>query len=118
MVCGYPAISRRSEHGKLSFGALMTSPIVEAVNDRQITFLIERENTVPIVGGGYPEEGSMLGGISGAPMLSVIENEAGVILFNLVGVVSDASHSIGEIVQGWHASFLNECGIVEPSFCT
>jgi hypothetical protein len=118
LVCGYPAMSRRNEYGELSFGALMTSPIVEAVNDRQITFLIERENIIPIFGGGYPEEGSMLGGISGAPMLGVVENEEGIVQFNLVGVVSDASNSIGEIIKGWHASFLNECGTVEKGCYT
>jgi hypothetical protein len=74
--CGYPGIGTRHPSAReVIFGATPGSGIATSVSDRDVSTLIEREHLMPAMGGGIPPENFDFGGISGGPMLTVIQGK-------------------------------------------
>jgi hypothetical protein len=71
---GYPGVgTRRPSPQEAIFGATPGSGIASSVSERDISTLIEREHLIPMLGGGIPPENFDFRGISGGPMLMVIQ---------------------------------------------
>jgi hypothetical protein len=74
--CGYPGVgTRRPSPQEAIFGATPGSGIAHSVSEKDISTLIEREHLMPALGGGIPPENFDFRGISGGPMLMVIQGE-------------------------------------------
>jgi hypothetical protein len=72
--CGYPGVGTR--HPSLQdvvFGALPGSGIATSVSEKDISTLIERQHLMPALGDHIPPENFAFGGISGGPMLTVVQ---------------------------------------------
>jgi hypothetical protein len=85
---GFPGIStmHRSREEAV-FGAFAGSGIASGVNERDILSQIEREHLEPALGDGIPPENFDFGGISGGPMLYVVETKSGLRFNSLAGVL-------------------------------
>lgn len=72
--CGFPGNGRIwLSANEISFGAVPGSGVATSVSEVDISSLIEREHLMPALGHGIPPENFDFGGISGGPMLTVIE---------------------------------------------
>ena len=74
--CGFPGNGRRVDGPRiLNFGCVTASGIATSTNEFSISILIEREMLVPALGDGVVPENYDFGGISGGPVLAIIETE-------------------------------------------
>jgi hypothetical protein len=69
------------------FGAFAGSGIASGANEGDILSQIEREHLEPALGDGIPPENFDFGGISGGPMLYVVETKSGLRFNSLAGVL-------------------------------
>jgi hypothetical protein len=73
-TCGFPGTGTLwLSRNELSFGAVPGSGVASSVSDRDISSLIERDQLIGVLGGGVPPENFDFRGISGGPMLAVVE---------------------------------------------
>jgi hypothetical protein len=73
--------------------------------------VIERDIVGPTLGLDLPAPGYDLAGMSGGPMLALVQGEA-VIGWRLAGVIYSCSREIGEIVVAARAEFIGADGQV------
>jgi hypothetical protein len=99
---------------EISFGAAPGGGIASSVSETDVSSLIEREHLIAVLGHGPPPEDYNFGGMSGGPMLSVIETKA-LRSWALAGVIyqgpnpsPDAAHSIAglQIMKARRADFI------------
>jgi hypothetical protein len=85
--CGYPGVgTRHPSNDEVVFGAVPGSGVVSSLSERDVSTVIEREHLMPVLGGGLPPENFDFGGMSGGPMLMVIQ-EHGFRSWALAGVI-------------------------------
>jgi hypothetical protein len=65
--------SEIQERNWLGFGVASGGGVVSSISESDVFSLIERENLIPFLGGGLPPENFDFGGMSGGPVLSVVE---------------------------------------------
>jgi hypothetical protein len=58
---------------EISFGAAPGSGVASSDSEIDVSSQIERENLIAVLGGGVPPENYDFGGISGGPMVAVVE---------------------------------------------
>ena len=63
---------------------------------------------------GLPTEGYDLGGISGAPLLTVVDNKSGLQTWRLAGVIYEASPNLG-IIYATPADFILADGRIKDA---
>jgi hypothetical protein len=106
---------------EISFGAAPGSGIASSVSEKDISSQIERERLIAVLGQGLPPENFDFGGISGSPMLSVVEQN-GLRSWSLAGVIyegpnpsSDAAQAIAglEIIRARRAHFILPDGTLD-----
>jgi hypothetical protein len=86
--CGFPTVGTHvPSRNEVVFGAFAGSGVASAVNDRDVLTQVEREYLEPALGEGIPPENYNFGGISGGPMLHVVETKSGLRLNALAGVI-------------------------------
>ncbi len=91
VFAGFPGHERlRVGPSELSFAIFPGFAVATAINDRHITIQLEREYMVETKGFKPTPEGFDFGGMSGGPMLTVLENN-GLSWWALGGVISDGS---------------------------
>ena len=116
---GFPGVERRlSLPSEISFGVAAGGGVANSVSETDISSLIERENLIPVLGRGLPPENYDFGGMSGGPMLSVIETR-GLRSWALAGVIyqgpntsSNPDEAIAglEIIKARRAYFIQPDG--------
>jgi len=119
--CGYPQNGTRYlAAGAVQFGAVPGSGIATSVTPRYVSSLIEREHLIAQLGGGIPPENYNFGGISGGPMLTVMEGALRTL--TLAGVIyigpstsSDPNEAIPnfEIITARRAHFILPNGTLD-----
>jgi hypothetical protein len=73
-TCGFPGTGTLwLSRNEVSFGAVPGSGVASSVSDKDVSSLIEREQLIGVLGGGVPPENFDFRGISGGPMLAVVE---------------------------------------------
>jgi hypothetical protein len=84
---GYPGRERiwLSRH-EISFGAAPGGGVASSVSETDVSSLLERQNLIAVLGGGIPPEDYDFGGMSGGPMLTVIETGT-IRSWSLAGVI-------------------------------
>jgi hypothetical protein len=119
---GFPGVETiRLSRNEISFGASAGHGAASSVSERDVSSLIERSNLIPVLGRGLPPENFNFGGISGGPLLSVIEQN-GLRSWSLAGVIhegpnpsSDAAQAIDglEIIKARRAHFILPDGTLD-----
>lgn len=84
---GYPSFETiLMTENEISFGAASGGGVASSVSESDVSSLIERKYLIPTLGGEVPGESYDFGGMSGGPMLSVIEHK-GIRTWALAGVI-------------------------------
>lgn len=113
--CGFPGVGTRPDPNGPLFGALPAMGIATSISDSSISIQLEREYLVPVLGGGVPPENFNFGGISGGPVIKIVETDRGIRTYALAGIIyqgpniiSDPTQSIAgfEVIRVRHADFL------------
>jgi hypothetical protein len=117
--CGYPSIGTRHESPQSAvFGAVRGSGIATSVSDKDVSTLIERQYLMPEP--ELPPENFDFGGISGGPMITVVQN--GLRSWRLAGVIyegpstsDDPAQAIAglEIIRARRADFIRPDGTLD-----
>jgi hypothetical protein len=112
MYGGYPGVARRiTKPWRIEFNSLTSTGVANSVSDRDISTVIERDVVVVTMGLEMPPEGYDLAGMSGGPMLTVVQGDS-VIGWRLAGVIYSCSRSLGEIVVAARADFIAADGSI------
>ena len=104
------------------FGATPGSGLASSVSEKDVSTLIEREHLIPMLGQGIPPENFDFGGISGGPMLMVIQGSlrslalAGVI-YQGPNTSEDPAEAISglEIIRARRAHFILSDGHLDTA---
>ncbi|MGH8251703.1 MAG: hypothetical protein ACREVI_13590 [Steroidobacteraceae bacterium] len=120
---GLPGIEKQwLSQDEISFGIVPGGGVTSSVSDLDVSSLIEREHIIPVLGGGLPPENFDFRGISGGPMLSVIEYRGLLRSWALAGVIyegpstsPDPDLSIAglEIIRARRAYFIRADGTLD-----
>ena len=95
------------------FGAVPGMGIATSVNEKCISIQLEREYLVPLLGGGVPPENFNFGGISGGPVIKVVETS--IRTYALAGIIyqgpnttADPDQAIAgfDVISACHAHYL------------
>lgn len=114
--------TRTPRRNEVVFGAVTGSGIAHVVNDRDVISQMEREHLEASLGEGIPPENYHFGGMSGGPMLYVVETSSGLRLNALAGVIyagpntsTDPNESIPgfELFYARRARFIRDDGFLE-----
>lgn len=87
----------------LSFGAVSGAGVADAVNQRDVCTVFDRSRWIDVMGHGLPPERYDFGGISGGPMLFVVERN-GIRSWALAGVIYEGpnpSTGEGQYIEGF-----------------
>ncbi|MDO9533224.1 MAG: hypothetical protein Q7O12_14005 [Deltaproteobacteria bacterium] len=112
MLAGFPG-KERLEKNKLEadFGLFTALGIARIVNDRQITWAVDREyflktQTIKNLSPNYD-----LGGISGGPLISWFETSNYISYYKLSGIITEANATLETVVAS-RAECINEDGTI------
>ena len=90
---------------EFSFGASVGHGFVSSVSEKNVSSRIERDDgLIGVLGKGVPPEHYNFGGLSGGPMLTVIERD-GASSLALAGVITEASRGL-ELIVARRAHFI------------
>jgi len=110
----YPGVAHILHDGHIiDFGIYAANTIATQVTDELITCEFERERWVDHLGLGLPEEGYNLSGISGCPLLTLVDHR-GILSWRLAGVTYGAPRCAGEMILVRRADFIREDGRLTP----
>jgi hypothetical protein len=73
--CGFPGVGRRPDRGGVSFGAVPMGGIITSSHETMISIQIEREYLVRMLGKDDMPENFNFGGMSGGPLLAIVQAE-------------------------------------------
>lgn len=93
---------------EFSFGLCSGSGIADDVLEREIVSNMHREDLVDPLGHGLPREDFEFGGMSGGPVLAVLETE--LVSWALAGVISRGSTLAGGTLIAARATCLQDDG--------
>jgi hypothetical protein len=91
--------------------------IATSVSEKSISIQIEREYLVPLLGGGVPPENFDFGGVSGGPVIKIVETS--IRTYALAGIIyqgpntaEDPDQAIPdfELISARHAHYLRPDG--------
>ncbi len=96
---GFPGVStvwlgRR----EVSFGVCSAAGVASSVSDTDVCSMIERQHLLDVMGTGLPPNNFNFGGMSGGPMLTVIE-QRGLRSWQLAGVIYQGPNPSGDTEQ-------------------
>ncbi len=116
---GFPASERigPSSGNVIEFGAVPLSGVASSISDVDVSSSIDREYLIDVMGKGLLPENYDFRGISGGPMLTVIEAPSGLRSWSLAGVIykgpnTDPDEAIPgvEIISARRAYFIQPDG--------
>ncbi len=123
LYAGFPAAGTRTpQRNEVVFGAVVGSGIAHSINERDVMSRMERKHPEPTLGDGMPPPNYHFGGMSGGPMLYVVETPSGLRLNALAGVIysgpstsADPNESFPgfELFYARRARFIREDGFLE-----
>jgi hypothetical protein len=84
--CGFPGVGTRPHpRGGPLFGAVPGMGIATSVSHKSISIQLEREYLVPLLGSGVPPVNFDFGGISGGPVIKIVETS--IRTYALAGII-------------------------------
>lgn len=114
---GFPGRERiQIGDAAVEFGLYVGLTPVSSSSGRHFGCALDRDEWIDAIGNGIPDIGYDLGGMSGGPAFSIKETPAGLISWEIAGVVYNATANLGEIVLVHHARFIRPDGqLVVPA---
>jgi hypothetical protein len=112
MLAGFPGKSRL-EHKKLEadFGLFTALGIARIINDRQITWAVDREYFLKTHKIKHLPPNYDLGGISGGPLISWFETSNYISYYKLSGIITEANATLETVITN-RAECINEDGTI------
>jgi hypothetical protein len=109
---GYPGVERiQTGFQQHNFGIYCAGTLAHSVSDTRISSApLRRDEVLDTMGLGLPSEMYDLGGMSGAPVLTLIET--GVVSWRLAGVISEGMR-VGHVFWAARADFIDDDGNVQ-----
>lgn len=119
VFAGFPGVERqRVARRAISWGIYTAGTVASSVSERDVSCAFERDNWIDVMGTGLPPEGYDMGGISGGPMLMIVERR-GLRSYCLAGVVYQGPNAEGiagfEAVRARRAHFILPDGRLDRS---
>jgi hypothetical protein len=123
LFAGYPGREHRlTAPREIEWGIYGALGIATSVSELDISCQFERENWIDVLSVGLPPEGYSMGGVSGGPMLTLIEQK-GVWSHRLAGVICEGPHpdekddpaaTFGlEVLRARRADFIQPDGTID-----
>ncbi|MGA9754388.1 MAG: hypothetical protein WBV23_04520 [Desulfobaccales bacterium] len=117
---GFPETERigPSLNNLIDFGAAPLSGIASSISDLDVSSRIEREHLINVMGKGLLPENFDFSGISGAPMLTVIESSSGLRSWSLAGVIykgPNTSEEPSEAIAGLEIIKARRAYFIQPN---
>lgn len=104
VYCGYPGKCREVlAPREISFGCFGSGAIATSVNENSISVQIEREHLIPVLGEGMVPENYDFGGISGGPLIAIVQT-ATIRSWRPAGIIirgPNTSEDIEEAISGF-----------------
>jgi hypothetical protein len=111
VYAGYPGVNRKLVRPRhIEFGTCCATGAASSVSDRDISCVLEREYIVPTLGMSLPPLGYDLAGMSGGPMIAILQ--MGVVSWHLAGVVYECGRELLEVVKAARVDFIDADGLV------
>lgn len=119
VFAGFPGIERRwIARRAINWGIYTGGTVASSVSERDVSCAFERDHWIDVMGTGLPPEGYDMGGISGGPMLMIVER-GGLRSYCLAGVVYQGPNPDGidgfEAVRARRAHFILPDGRLDRS---
>lgn len=99
---------------EVNFGVYTAVAVATTVGPQNFTYQIERSYLIDILGQGIPPAGNDLGGISGGPVLTLIERH-NIVSWRLGGVICTAITDM-DIIFATRAEVIQPDGRITPPF--
>ena len=113
LFAGFSGCERRLiRDQEVEFGVCAAALVATSVNDRDIVCRLARENWLETFGMDLSRERQFLGGLSGAPLWTVVER-AGAVTWRLGGVISSFNEG-WELLKAKHAAGILADGRLKP----
>lgn len=110
---GYPGVERLKVGPQAyDYGLYVALTPVSSSSERHFACSFERDNWLDTFGKGLPPPDFEMGGMSGGPAFLFKESDGKVITWDLVGIVYNATNSMGEIVLFHHAKYIRPDGFL------
>lgn len=110
MYAGFPGAERlQVARREFSFGLHGAVSIAHSIDEEKITTVVDHSSIVDAIGHGLPPECYDIGGMSGGPMLTVVD--AGLISWRLAGVITDGL-AMADILYATRADCIDDDGNV------
>ena len=111
---GYPSVARKIlGPNEIEFGIYAANTVATEVTGDLINCQFNRKEWIDHLGLGLPEENYDLSGISGAPLLTLVEND-GVMSWRLGGVIYCGPRGGEEMILARSAKFICGDGSIKP----
>lgn len=108
---GFPGqVRQRLAVREFSFGLCSGAGVADHVDSQNIVTSINHDDLVDPLGHGLPPEDFDFGGMSGGPLLAVIET--GIVSWGLAGVIFKGSSLGGGLLYGARATSIQEDGTI------
>jgi hypothetical protein len=108
---GFPGqVRQRLAPREFSFGLCSGSGVADHVDLQKVVTSINRDDLVDTLGHGLPPEDFDFGGMSGGPVLALIET--GIVSWGLAGVIFEGSRLGGGLLYGARATCLQDDGTI------
>lgn len=125
LFAGFPGCERRLVGPReIDWGIYGACGIATSVSDRDVSCQFEREHWIDVMGKGLPPEGFKMGGVSGGPLLTIVEHK-GIRSHRLAGVIYEGPHpdqeedpatTFGlEVLRARRADFIFPDGMIDRS---
>jgi hypothetical protein len=113
LIAGFPGAGKTfTESGALNFGLYHSLTSVDSVSDRDISMIRPPDvEMTDIAGKGMPPRGFDMSGMSGGPVISVLETGAGLVSWALAGAIYECGTNF-EITKAVRADLIGEDGII------
>jgi hypothetical protein len=115
LVAGFPDIGKRfTSNRNVNFGLYNISTEANSVSERDISMLRPPDSdVVDVLGKGLPPRGIELGGLSGGPVISVLQGEESrIISYALAGSIYESQPNL-EIIKAVRADLIDEDGRID-----
>lgn len=102
---------------EISFAVATGGGIASSISERDVSSLIDRDQIIPVLGEGLPPENYDFGGISGGPMLTVVEAQGGIRSWRLAGVIyqgPNTAENENEAIPGFEVIRARRADFIRP----
>lgn len=111
LYAGFPGqVRQRLAAREFSFGLCSGGGVADQVDSEKIVTVINHDELLDTLGHGLPPEDFDFGGMSGGPLLAILET--GIVSWGLAGVITDGLRLAGGMLYGARATCIQEDGTI------